>query len=94
MRLIDADLLKDAIEKEKGDNDYMCCLCLESTKEIIDEQPIAFDVDEVIEQLKALKMRYFLTIANTGDADKDCAYKNIANTIDRAVEIIKGGGVE
>ena len=94
MRLIDADLLKDAIEKEKDDNDYMCCLCLESTKEIIDEQPTAFDVDAVVEQLKALKMRYFLTIANTGDADKDCAYKNIANAIDKAVDIVKGGGAE
>ena len=60
----------------------------------VDEQPTAFDVDKVVEQLKQLKMKYFLTIANTGDADKDCAYKNIANTIDRAIEIIKCGGVE
>lgn len=94
MRLIDADLLKDAIEKEKGDNDYMCRLCLESTKEIIDEQPTALDADKVVEQLKQLKMKYFLTIANTDDADKDCAYKNIANAIDKAVDIVKGGGVE
>ena len=92
MRLIDADLLKDAIEKEKGDNDYMCRLCLESTKEIINEQPTALDADKAVEQLKALKMRYFLTI--TGDADKDCAYKDIADAIDRVVEIVKGGGVE
>lgn len=66
-------------------------------KEFIDcvnKQLTAFDLDKVVEQLKQLKMRYFLTIANTGDADKDCAYKNIANTIDRAIEIIKGGGVE
>lgn len=66
-------------------------------KEFIDcvnKQPTAFDVDKVIEQLEELKMRYFLTIANTGDADKDCAYKNIANTIDKAVEIVKGGGVD
>lgn len=94
MRLIDADKLKEVIEKEKDDNDYTCRLCMESTKEIIDEQQTAFDVDKIMEQLKQLKMRYFLTIANTGDADKDCAYKNIANTIDRAIEIIKGGGVE
>lgn len=60
----------------------------------VDEQPTAFDVDKVVEQLKQLKMKYFLTIANTGDADKDCAYKNIANTIDRAIEIIKCGGAE
>ena len=59
---------------------------------LIDEQPTAFDVDKVVEQLEQLKMRHFLTI--TGDADKDCAYKNIANTIDRVIEIIKGGGVE
>lgn len=66
-------------------------------KEFIDcvnEQLTAFDLDKVVEQLKELKMRYFLTIANTGDVDKDCAYKNIANTIDKAVEIVKGGGVE
>lgn len=92
MRLIDADKLKEAIEREKNDNDYMCRLCLESTKEIIDEQPTAFDVDKAVEQLKALKMRYFLTI--TGNADKDRAYKDIADAIDRVVENMKGGGVE
>lgn len=66
-------------------------------KEFIDcvnEQLTVFDVDKVVEQLKELKMRYFLTIANTGDADKDCAYKNIANTIDKVIEIVKGGGVD
>nr|DAU80348.1 MAG TPA: hypothetical protein [Caudoviricetes sp.] len=60
----------------------------------VNEQFTAFDLDKVVEQLKQLKMKYFLTIANTGDADKDCAYKNIANTIDRAIEIVKGGGAE
>ncbi len=91
MRLIDADLLKDAIEKEKGDNDYMCRLCLESTKEIIDEQPTAFDVDKVVEQLKELKMRYYLTIANTGDEKLDFAYEKVGNALDRAIEIVKEG---
>lgn len=51
-RLIDADKLKEAIEEEKNDNDYMCRLCLESIKEIIDEQPTDFDVDEVVERLE------------------------------------------
>lgn len=99
MRLIDADLLKENItkclkplepEEEMIDSD----VALLSTLMEIDEQPTAFDMDKVAEQLKELKMRYFLTIANTGDADKDCAYKNIANTIDRAIDIVKGGGVE
>ena len=52
MRLIDADKLKEAIEEEKDDNDYMCRLCLESIKEIIDEQPTVFDVDKVVERLE------------------------------------------
>lgn len=85
MRLIDADKLKHVIHCAYSDD-------LEILEKI-DEQPTVFDVDKVIEQLEELKMRYFLTIANTGDADKDCAYKNIANTIDKAVEIVKGGGV-
>nr|DAH36099.1 MAG TPA: hypothetical protein [Caudoviricetes sp.] len=85
MRLIDADKIIDSLGI--SDIDF-------AIGAVIDAQSTAFDVDEVVEQLKQLKMKYFLTIANTRDADKDCAYKNIANTIDRAVEIIKGGGVE
>lgn len=83
MRLIDADKLKKIIHCTYSDD-------LEILEKI-DEQPTAFDVDKIVEQLKALKMRYFLTIANTGDDDKDCAYKNIANAIDKAIEIMKEG---
>lgn len=93
-RLIDADKLKEVIEKEKDDNDYICGLCMESTKEIIEDQPTAFDVEKVVKELEELKMRYFLTIENTGDADKDCAYLNTANAIDKAIEIVKRGGVD
>lgn len=85
MRLIDEDKLKHVIHCAYSDD-------LEILEKI-DEQPTAFDLDKVVEQLKELKMRYFLTIANTGDAYKDCAYENVANTIDKAIEIVKGGGV-
>lgn len=92
MRLIDADeLIKYIKIWEIGTS------ISSDQKEFIDcvnEQPTAYDADKVVEQLEELKMRYFLTIANTGDADKDCAYKNIANTIDKAVDIVKGGRVE
>lgn len=91
-RLIDADDLIEYIKIwdigmsiSSDQKEFINCINRQST---------VFDVDKVVEQLKQLKMKYFLTIANTGDADKDCAYKNIANTIDRAIEIIKGGGVE
>lgn len=94
MRLIDADLLKKNCKCTGEFEDNFKCVSLSELARVIDEQPTAFAVDKVAEQLEELKMRYFLTIANTGDADKDCAYKNIANTIDKAIEIVKGGGVD
>lgn len=50
------------------------------------------DAEDVVKGLEDLKMSYFLTLANTGDVDKDCAYLNIANAIDKAIEIVKRGG--
>ena len=85
MRLIDADKIIESLGN--SDMDF-------AIGAVIDGQPTVFDADKVVEQLKELKMRYFLIIANTGDAYKDCAYKNIVNTIDKAIEIVKGGGVE
>ena len=49
-------------------------------------------MEKVVKELRDLKMRYYLTIANTGDVDKDCAYLNIANAIYRAIEIVERGG--
>ena len=92
MRLIDADKI-DFNEVFVGASEFAQDT-RNAAQMLIDEQPTAFDADKVVEQLKQLKMRHFLTIENTGDANKDCAYKNIANTIDRVIEIIKGGGVE
>ena len=94
MRLIDADKLKEAIEEEKDDNDYMCRLCLESIKEIIDEQPTAFDVDKVVEQLEEVKK------IMTSPATEDCFGEECRASdcticlISKAIEIVKGGGVE
>lgn len=84
MRLIDADKLKKEIHCTYSDD-------LEILEKI-ENQQTAFDVKEVVRELRDLKMRYFLTLANTGDADKDCAYLNTANAIDKAIEIVKRGG--
>lgn len=85
-RLIDADKLKHVIHCAYSDD-------LEILEKI-DNQPTAFDVDKVVEQIEQLKMRYFLTIANTGDKKLDVAYENVGNALDEAIEIVKGGGVE
>lgn len=87
MRLINADKLKEAIEEEKDDNDYMCRLCLESIKEIIDEQPTAFDVDKAISELERDKF-----------IESECILSDVHQGynagLSRAVEIVKGGGIE
>lgn len=85
MRLIDADKIIDLL----GGSDIDFAIGA-----AIDNQPTAFDADKVVEQLKELKMRYFLTIANTGDKKLDVVYENVGNTLDRAIEIVKGGGAE
>lgn len=66
-------------------------------KEFIDcvnEQPTVFDVDKVVEQLKNLKAMYWFSIANTGDKKLDVAYENVGNALDKAIELVKEGGVE
>lgn len=87
MWLINADKLKEAIEEEKDDNDYMCRLCLESIKEIIDEQPTAFDVDKAISELERDKF-----------IESECILSDVHQGynagLSRAIEIVKGGGVE
>lgn len=100
MRLIDADKLKEVIEKEKDDNDYTCRLCMESTKEVIDEQQTAFDLDKVVKQIESIKGKE--QGACTDEQCENCNYFNdcwdgdmIDNlALDKAIEIVKGGGVE
>ena len=62
------------------------------TWENADRMPIAFDVEKVVREIRDLKLSYYMTIANTGDADKDYVYLNVANAIDTAIEIVKRGG--
>ena len=91
-RLIDADDLIEYIKIWDIGNSISS-----DQKEFIDcvnKQLTAFDVDEVVEQLEDLKAMYWLSIANTGDKKLDVAYENVGNALDKAIEIVKGGGVE
>jgi hypothetical protein len=85
MRLIDADKIIDSLGN--SDMDF-------AIGAVIDEQPTVFDLDKVVKQLKDLKAMYWVSIANTGDEKLDVAYENVGNALDRAIEIVKGGGVE
>lgn len=49
--------------------------------------------NQIIEDIEKEKAIYFLTIANTGDKSLDIAYEKVGNALDKAVEIVKRGGV-
>ena len=51
------------------------------------------EFEKIIEKLEEEKMSYFLTIANTGDEKLDCAYEQVGDALDKAIEIVKQGDV-
>lgn len=93
MRLIDADKLKKDILLQNILGEPIQKI-IDRYIHIVDNQPTAFDVDKVVEQLKDLKAMYWFSIANAGDEKLDVAYEKVGNALDRAIEIVKGGGVD
>jgi len=90
-RLIDADLLKESVAKwlksykpDETETIKLACV-LESVVEEIDEQPTAFDVDEVVQQLEIL-------IEDKCSESGDDWYT--AECLNEAVEIVKSGGIK
>lgn len=98
MRLIDADLLIESIQAtlNMGRESFPACLFCE----VIDEQPIAFDVDEVVRQIKDIKEKEY--VACTDQKCRYCKYLSTCScrdkadklALDRAIENVKGGGTE
>lgn len=76
MRLIDADKIIDSLGF--SDMDF-------AIGAVIDEQPTAFDVDEVVQQLEML-------IEDKTSESGDDWYT--AQCLDEAVDIVKGGGIK
>ena len=94
MRLIDADIFKQQMAAVALTLPSFSTSKVVKLLEIIDKQPTAYDLETVVQQLEEIKMRYFLTIANTGDEKMDFAYKEVGNAIDKAIEIVRNGGVK
>lgn len=80
MRLIDADKLIHALA-----NDFIGGK--KTLGQVVDEQPTAFDVDKVIGELKRDKF-----------IESECILSDVHQGynagLSRAIEIVKGGGVE
>ena len=76
------------IDKGMHEIDVVDCnaeLCKE-----VDNIEVAYNMDKVVEQLQQMKTRYFLAIANTGNETLDKIYEDVGNSIDKAIEIVKG----
>lgn len=87
MRLIDADKLKHVIHCVYSDD-------LEILEKI-DEQPTAFDVDEVIEQMEQRIANFDCKSCRYGNAECEVCDKDCSDAlIDDLLDIVKGGGVE
>ena len=91
MRLVNIDdCNRSLFYKQSGGKDSL--ITVESVFNMFEALPTAYDIDKVVAELEELKMRYFLTIANTGDEKSDFAYENVGNALDKAIEIVKQGG--
>ena len=83
MRLIDADELINILEWNKG-REKDALVSINSLIKLIGERPTAYDVDKVVEQLEDRS-----TLSRPVGWSK--SYEIV--TLEDAIEIVKGGGV-
>lgn len=91
MGLIDADKIinrLDAVTKDGGEN--VKVFSINVIKYLLNNEPTAYDVDKVVEQLKSESARW----QDSGDAYNDEKEKGVAIGFRKAIEIVKGGGVD
>lgn len=86
-RLIDAEAFERAVMF--GDAEDM-----QDVIYALRDYPTAYDPDKVVYQLKAVRLRYYLTYANTGNKTNDEVWEKVSRAVDNAIEIVKGGGVD
>lgn len=94
MRLIDADKLMEklgecfydttnpAVRRAAHDTMALC-------QSLVDEQPTAYDVDKVVEELQSESDRW----KESGEAYEDEKKLGVADGFKRAIEIVKSGGI-
>ena len=94
MRLIDADLLTQKVKDSDSimidANESVACVLRE-----IEEQPTAYDVDKVIEQIEYRRANFDCKLCKYNDDEKTICSEDCSDAlIDGLIEIVKGGGVE
>lgn len=95
MRMIDADELKTQLYDSITVNEDMDCLDFLRVESLIDAQPTAYDVDKVVQQLREQQEKLETDIfARESDNWYGQYCNGIHEGIDKAIEIVKAGGVE
>ena len=87
MRLIDADKLIHALCR-----DYTTGK--KTLGQVIDEQPTAFDMDKIVEQLEEVEKIMASPVTEDCFGEECRASDCTICLISKAIEIVKGGGVE
>lgn len=88
MRLIDADAFKDNFKAKTGIGRTM--------RNIIDEQPTAYDVDKVVERLEDKALEHAMNgqqFGEDGFFSHEEEEQAIKQGIEEAVEIVKSGAI-
>jgi hypothetical protein len=105
MRLIDADALIEKLEEKMFNSQLMCpVIKITDVMSLIQEQPSAYDPEAVVAELEEQKVRYknirnntHCIITETSECDSCRADHYLdarLNCVDRAIEIVRKGGVE
>ena len=85
MRLIDADVLIEEMKKTETEyENAMTCPSWWSAFNVISEQPTAYDIDKVVEELETDSS---VKLYGSGNSD------NYLIPVKRAIKIVKQGGV-
>lgn len=94
MRMIDADELKTQLYESIMVNEDMDCLDFLRVESLIDARPTAYDVDKVVEQLREQQEKLETDIfARESDNWYGQYCNGIHEGIDKAIEIVKDGGI-
>lgn len=102
MRLIDADALIEAMKKTEDEYEKaMTCPSWWSAFNVISEQPTAYDIDKVVEELeeRADFLKDCTKYGNKNAKQQAESYNTmmmyeVADLVDDLIEIVKNGGVK
>lgn len=92
MRLIDADAVLDMMNSQMDMQELY--LPIQFKELVIDQLPTAYDVDKVVAELESIKRIMESPVTQDCFAEECKVQDCTVCVIDRAIQIVKGGGVD